>query len=245
MPSRVEVKVAFFITTRKILAEKALYFTLSGFSLLIVFIWAKDSFDVALKFFLYLFPYIFLFFSQDMARGEIDSGCLENVIFLRLGYKKYLLGKNILVAGMAFLAVLALFVGPASYGLFTGQLTSLHLLQFGTGLIAGVYYVFLAGLLSHYLKGGSNVLLVIVGQALLIISLLLSAGQSQGFIHHLSEGVFPDFWSKMKFFGLVSVFPNIVISRKFFPWAAEILGLILLLGILQRVKVRRLELRKT
>ena len=93
MPSRNHLQAAFLIVRRKAAASRTLPALFAGFGLLLGFLWAKDSFSLALRAFLFLFPYLFLFLSQDMFRDEIDSGALENVIFVNGGFREYLFSK--------------------------------------------------------------------------------------------------------------------------------------------------------
>lgn len=242
MPSRDSLKVAFFIAWKKVLSAKINYFLLLGFIALLGYIWQKDSFSLSLKAFLHLFPYLFLFISQDMVRDEIDSGCLENVLFLKGHFRSYLLKKNLFLAAVAFSCSLALFLVLAAYGLITNQFSSLYLLQFIAGVVAGIYYLSLGGLLSFSFKGGSNVLLVILGQVFLFIGLLLSATKRGGFISSLDKASFPDLASRLKFLVLALVFPNVIIAKRFIVYALGIAALTLLVLGLQRAKIRNLEL---
>jgi len=244
MPSRDSLKVDFFIAWKKVLSAKINYFLLWGFIALIGYIWQKDSFSVSLKAYLHLFPYLFLFISQDMVKDEIDSGSLENVLFLKGDFRRYLWGKNFLLAAVAFLCSLAIFLVLAACGLITKQFSSLYLLQFIAGVIAGIYYLSLAGLLSFFFKGGSNVLIVILGQVFLLIGLFLSVSQRPGFIDYLDQAPFPDLFSRVKFFALAAVFPNAVVAKRFIGYALGIAVLSLLFLSLQRAKIQKLELQR-
>jgi len=244
MPSRDSLKVAFLITWKKILSAKINYFLLLGFLILLGYIWQKDSFSLSLKSFLHLFPYLFLFISQDMVKDEVDSGALENVLFLKGDFRRYLLVKNSFLAVVAFFCSLSIFLILTAYGLITRQFSAFYLLQFLAGVAAGIYYLSLGGLLSFSFKGGSNVLIVILGQVFLFISLLLQAAQRHGFIESLDKAFFPDFFSKLKFFALAAIFPNAVVAKRFIAYAPGIAAISLLFLILQRAKIRNLELQR-
>jgi hypothetical protein len=244
MPSRDSLEVTFSITRKKVLAARIHYFLLSGFIVLLGYIWLKDSFSLSLKAFLYLFPYIFLFASQDMVRDEVDSGALENVLFLNGNFRGYLLGKSIFLAAAAFSCSLAIFLIFAGYALITGQFLAVYLLQFLAGFAAGIYYLSLGGLLGFSFKGGSNVLIVILGQVFLFIGLLLSATKRGGFIDSLEKASFPDLISRPKFFVLAAVLPNSVVSKKFIIYALGMAAMSLVFFFLQRMKIRSLELQK-
>lgn len=244
MPSRDSLRVTCFIAWKKVLSAKINYFLLLGFIALISYIWLKDSFSLSLRAYLHLFPYLFLFISQDMVRDEIDSGALENVLFLKGQFRAYLLRKNFFLAAAAFFCSLTLFLILAAYGFFTKQFAAVFLLQFLAGVIAGVYYLSLGGLLSFSLKGGSNVLIVILGQVFLLIGLFLRAMQRNGFIDSLDRASFPDLSSKLKFFALAVVFPNAVAAKKFMVYALGIAAVTVLLLILQRLRILNLELQR-
>ena len=65
-------------------------------------------------------------------------------------------------------------VGLVTHRSGWGDLTGL-----AAALLAGIYYVLLGGLLSYYLKGGSNVLALIVVQAAAFMGILFSAGHRE------------------------------------------------------------------
>jgi hypothetical protein len=244
MPYRDSLTVTFSITRKKVLAARIHYFLLPGFIVLLGYIWLKDSFSLSLRAFLYLFPYIFLFASQDMIKDEVDSGALENVLFLNGNFRGYLLEKSIFLAAAAFSCSLAMFLVLAGYALITGQFSAVYLLQFLAGSVAGIYYLSLGGFLSFSFKGGSNVLIVILGQVFLFIGLLLSAAKRGGFIDSLEKASFPDLISRLKFFVLAAVFPNAVVAKKFIIYALGIAAFSLLFLFLQRMRIRSLELQK-
>jgi hypothetical protein len=179
-----------------------------------------------------------------MVKDEIDSGALENVLFSRGNFRGYLLGKSILLAIVAFSCALVIFLILAAFGLITNQFLPLYLLQFLAGVVAGIYYLSLGGLLSFSFKGGSNVLIVILGQAFLFIGLLLSASKKAGFIDSLDRGSFPDFSSRLKFLALTVVFPNVIVAKRFIIYGLGIAVLSLIFLILERAKIKHLELQR-
>lgn len=244
MPARDCRQITFLITWKKAAASRSLTVLLAGFLALLAYVWIKDSYITCLRFFLFLFPYIFLFLSQDMFRDEIDSGALENVLFLNGRFRSYLLTKNLVLASIALAGSAALFLMLAVYGVGTGSFSALSLVQFGLGVLVGVYYLLAGGLLSFFFKGGSNVLLLILGQVFLVIGLFLSATQRTGLIDLLTADALPNAAAKLEFFLLAAPFPNILINRRS---AVFILGLAVLGGLwfgLQRLKVRSLEILK-
>jgi hypothetical protein len=244
MPFRDDFKITVLLTLGKMKAAKSLYCLAAVFLAVLAYAGMKDTPAAALKFFLFLFPYVFLLLTQDMVRGEIDSGSLENVIFLRQDFRRYLLGKNAVIALLGGLISFALF-GILVLASARSRRFDLHdFAELGAGLVAGLYYTSLGGFLSYFLKAGSNVLVIFLGQAAVAVSFLLSAGLNTGFLQNLSSGFFPDFPSRLKFIGFVALLPNTVVSRKFLPWMVEVAGLSLVFFWLQFRMAARLELKK-
>lgn len=244
MASRDGLKVVFFITWRKVLAAKMNLFLLLGFIVFLGYIWKQDSFSLSLRLFLGLFPYLFLLLSQDMLKDEIDSGALDNVLFLKGSFRSYLLQKTYLLAAIALAFSLFLFMIFAGWGLITKQFLAIYLLQFVAGVAAGIYYLSLSGILSFSFKGGSNVLSVLLVQVFFFIGLLLSAGKKAGFIDSLDRGSFPDFSSKLRFLTLAAIFPNVVTAKRFIIYGLAIAVLSVVFLFLQRWKIKCLELEK-
>jgi len=239
-----DLKVNFLITLKKTLSSKIMLFFFLGFPSILLFIGFKDSMGLSFRFFLFFVPYLYLFLSQDMVKDEIESGVLENVIFLKQSYKKYLLKKNLFLYLLGFFYALPLFLFYAAFSAASGNFSIFFIWQFLTGMLVSLYYIFLGGLLSFYFKGGSNVLILIIAQASVFMGLLFSAKQSPGFIDLLDKGIFPGLASKIKLFALIIIFPNLAISTKLFFCAFEIVFLILIAFFLQKIKVKKLELKR-
>jgi len=244
MLARDRLKVDFYLTARKVGAAKAAFVPPFVIALFIAYVWLKDSYSMGLKFFLFLFPHIFLFFSQDMMKEEVESGELENILFLKGKFRGYLWRKNFCLFLIASGVALAAMAGMTGYGLAVGDFPAQSLLPLGMGLVAGIYYIALAGWLSFYLRGGSNVLIIILGQLSLFIYLLFSVTQNSGFIDCLTSGRFPDWGSRLKFLLFLGLFPNILASEKHFVYGFSVIGLVFLFLLLQKAKLRSLELRK-
>ncbi len=244
MSSRDRLKIAFFITAKKVVAARVNVFLFLGFVILLGYIWQRDSFSVSFKAFLYFFPYLFLFLSQDMVKDEVDSGCLENVLFLDGNFRGYLAAKSYILALVALSCSTVIFLVFAVFGLVAKQFLSIYILQFLAGIVAGIYYLSLGGLLSFSLKGGSNVLVVILGQVFLFVGLLLSARQESGFLDALDGGAFPDLLSKVKFLVLALIFPQVVVAERFIVYGLGIGMLGVFFMIFQRARIRSLELER-
>jgi hypothetical protein len=245
MSARYRLQIACLIGSKKILAARCNFLILASLLAILGFVWVKESFSSSLRLYLFLFPYIFLFLSQDMFRDEIASGALENVFFLNGEFRDYLLAKNLLVGAVSVGINLALFLGYAACALVRREFSALPLVQFLAGVVVGVYYISAAGLLSFYFRAGSNVLIIILGQVLIFVALLLSATQKSGLLDLLSADSFPGIAAKLKFFGLAVVLPNVIISRRPLFALAGIAALACLFLGIQKIILRSLELKKT
>ena len=247
MPSRNLRKAAFLIIRRKAAASRILPALFAGFGAFLGFLWIKDSFSLAFRAFIIFFPYLFLFLSQDMFRDEIDSGALENGIFVNGGFRDYLLSKILILAllGLAVsLAVFAVFAA-CGFGFGAARITPGHLAQFLTGALAGLYYLAVGGYLSFFFKAGSNVLIVVIGQVFLAIGFFLSMAARQGWVEALLSEDFSGLGQKLRFLGLALLFPNSVIIRRhpFFIGGLALAGLGLFYLAWRRI--RKLELFRT
>ncbi|HVP89745.1 MAG TPA: hypothetical protein VMS75_00870 [Terriglobales bacterium] len=204
----------------------------------------KESPATALKVFLLFFPYIFLLASQDMSASETQGGGLENVLFLDGRFRTYLWQKNLVLAAAGGVYACAVFVGLAAWHLGRGTFEPASVLQLGLGLLAGAYYVAVAGALGFVLRAGSNVVVLLLAQAAALIGLILSTTLRTGFIDHLASGRFPGFGSKLLFAGLAAVFPNLIVARRLSRGGAVVLAGLVLALLVQRARLRRLELTK-
>jgi hypothetical protein len=243
VPAKTSLRVTAKITLKKMAYSRS-NFIISGLFLAIpVYVLIKDSSKSAMDFFLLLFPYFFLVFAQNMFRDEIESGNLENVIFIAGGFRSYLIKKNLIVILVGTLLSLFTLVILTIASLLSHSIDIADYAGFGCGLIVGAYYVGLAGLLSFFVKGGSNVLSIFLCQAGLAVSLIVSAGTGQDFVKALSSGFLPDILTQLKFAGLTVLFPNVVVSKKFWLWTIEPAFLGVLFLFLQSKLIARLELK--
>jgi hypothetical protein len=210
----------------------------------LVFLGLRTTYGTAVKFFLFFFPYIFLVSAQDMVGTEVAGGALENVLFLRGGFRRYLWLKNFALAGAAATYAACLFLLTALWGVACGKFDPVTIPQFGLGLLAGFYYVAAAGALSHFLKAGSNVVVLLLVQAAALLGLLFSATSRTGFIDYLGTGRFPDAGSRLLFAAFTSVFPNLIVSPRLVRGGFIVAPGLAVLLLFQKALVRRLELRK-
>lgn len=211
---------------------------------LTTFIGLRDSYGAAVRFFLFFFPHGFLIAAQDMVRTDIESGALENVLFLGGRFRGFLWAKNFVLAAAVGIYACGLFVLLAVWGAATGALEPVHLVQFGLGLLAGCYYIGLAGTLSYFLKAGSNAVALLLAQAAVVVALLFSVTSRTGLLDHAASGRFPGPGPALLFGGLVAVLPNVVVSPSLFVFGIEVLAGLLLALLVQSRLARRLELRK-
>jgi hypothetical protein len=244
MSNGARVSLAFFITGRKLISAGVNRLVLFGFILLLAYLWAEDSFSLCFKGFLFLGPFLSLFLSQDMMNDEIQSGVLENVLFIAGRFRNYLMVKSALVAATALGINLLLFSGLALYALATRQLEAREFGQFAAAVLVGFYYVAAAGFLGFFLKAGSNVLSILLGQVLLFVGFLFSASQRMGLIDRLTASSFPGIGAKLEFLAVSCVLPNMVIARREW-WSFLALGATTAFFFgLQIWKIKSLELRK-
>lgn len=242
MPFKTSSRITFLITWKKVITSKVNFFLLAGFLLFLFSIWIRDSYELSFTFFLYLFPHLFLLLSQGMVRDEVESGSLENAMFLEGRFKKYLVEKNAAVLILGSAVSLIVFTFFAVYGLSTHVFSALYFYKFLIGTLVGIYYVFLGVLLGYSFKGGSNVLILVLAQVMIFFGFSFTASNSPAFLDYIDKGSFPDLISKIKFMGLVVIFPNFVISEKFFIYSLEVGALCVLLFLLQKMRIRNVEL---
>jgi hypothetical protein len=179
-----------------------------------------------------------------MVKEEIDKGSLENVLFIRSDFKDYLFKKNlflILVASLYALTIFGLFV---LYELIKHEFSIGYFCQFLVGMIVGTYYVSFGIFLSFYLKGGSNVLILIIAQLFVLVGGLVGAAKNSIFLDYLDKGAFPDLISRIKFMALIVLFPNLTVSNKFLIYSLEIIALCFILYLFQKIKIQKLELTR-
>ncbi len=244
MPGCHRTTLALRLALKKSRASRVNYLTLAALPALCIYLWSVESFETAMKFFLFLFPYVFLFLSQDMIGDEVKSGALENVIFLGGEHKAFLSKKSFALNLLALGYAGALFAGLLLFAWTTHRLQSVYLCQFAVGSLVGIYYARLAGLLSFYLGGGSNVMILVLVQALAFIGIMFSVSQRSGFLDALDKGIFPDLISRLEILAMVACLPNVVIWKKLWLYSLEILILFAFLVGLQKIKIRGLELKK-
>jgi hypothetical protein len=244
MPDTALFALTWRVVRRRIFTSPLAIAAALAFPTLAVFIGLRDSCGAALRFFLFFFPHGFLIAAQDMVRTDIESGALENALFLDGRFRGFLWAKNFVLTAAVGIYACGVFALLAAWAAATGAFKPVHLAQFGLGLVAGFYYVGLAGTLSYFLKAGSNAVAPLLAQAAVVVALLFSVTSRTGLLDHAASGRFPGPGSKLLFGGLVAVVPNVVVSPRLFVYGAEVLAGLVLVLLVQSRLVRRLELRK-
>lgn len=211
----------------------------------IFYVGLKDSLTAAVKFFLFLHPYLFLFVSGDMMRDDIESGVLENILFLNGQFRSFLFMKNRLLLLLAFFWSSIFFAILLILNVLKGTADWFWPVQFLAGVVVGCYYLFLSTHLSFYFKGGSNVMVVIFAQLVLFLSLLFSFSERDSFLAALEQGRLPDLAAALKFSLLSLGFPNILITRPFLKYIFISVLATGLMFVWQWLKIKKLELKKT
>jgi hypothetical protein len=232
------------VTRRRLAASPLVLAAGLAFPAAVVWIGVRDSYGTAAKFFFFLLPHVFLVAAQDMVHTDIDGGALESVLFLGGRFRRFLWAKNFVLAGAGGAYALLLFALFSAWGLAAGEFRPTHAAQFGMGLLAGFYYIGLAGVLSYFLKAGSNTLALLLAQTAAVVALLFSATSRTGFLDYAASGRFPGLGSKLLFGGLVAVLPNVVVSGRLAAFGAEVLAGLALSLLVQHRLARALELGK-
>jgi len=244
MPDPSLLALTWRVSRRRLLASPPAIAAGLAYPALIAWIGLSDSYATASRFFIFLVPHVFLLAAQDTVRTDVESGALESVLFLGGRFRRFLAAKGLVLAAAAAGYTACLFVLLAAWGAVAGGLGPDLFLRFGLALVAGAYYAALAGVLSHFLKSGSNVLVVLLVQAGAVMALVFSTTARTGILDYAAAGRFPGLGPKLAFGALAAVLPNVIVSGRLPLFTAEVvvlLGLALLAG--KRLR-ERLELRK-
>ena len=244
MPDTALLALTWRVTRRKLLASPLAIVAGLAFPALVVWVGLHDSFDSAAKFFFFLLPHVFLVAAQDTVRSDVESGALENVLFLGGRWRRYLSAKGLVLAAAAAGYAACLFALFAAWGAARGGLRADFAVRFALALLAGCYYAALAGMLSHFLKAGSNVLTLLLAQAAAVMALIFSTTSRTGLLDYAATGRFPGVEANLLFGALVAVLPNVVVSSRLPVFAAEVAAGLGLALLAQGRLARRLEIRK-
>ncbi len=244
MPDPALLALTWRVTRRRLVSSPLAVVAGLLFPAFVVWLGLSDSYATAAKFFFFLLPHVFLVAAQDTVRSDVESGALENVLFLGGRYRGYLGAKSLIAAGAAAGYSAALFALFAAWGLAAGGFGPDSLLKFGLAVVAGLYYVALAGLLSHSLRAGSNVLVLLLAQSASIIALVFTTTARTGLLDYAATGRFPGLGARLVFGAWVAILPNVIVSGRLAWFAAEIVALLGLAVFAQVRLLRRLEIRK-
>ncbi len=244
MPDPALLALTWRVARRGLLASPLVVAAGLAFPALVVWTGLHDSYGTAAKLFFFLLPHLFLVGCQDAVRTEVESGALESVLFLGGRFRGYLALKSLVVAAAIAAYAGLLFGLMAGWGAAAGGFKPAFVLRFGLALLAGLYYAAVAGVLSHFLRGGANVLVPLLAQAAAVIALILTTTARTGLLDYAAAGRFPGPGAALRFGALVAVLPNIVVSGRLPLFAAGILAGLGLAVFARRRLVGALELRK-
>ncbi|MCX7974102.1 MAG: hypothetical protein N3B16_06315 [Candidatus Aminicenantes bacterium] len=238
-----------YLVWKKILRTRVFFFFGITFVLFLGFLWWLADFNQARRFFFFLFPYIFLLMSQDIFKDEIESGSLENVLFLSFNFRRYLFEKNfsLFLIGSSFSAILffPFLLGSILKDIFTPLILS----SFFMGLMVGLYYLSLAGWLGFRLRSGANILAIILGQVFLFLVLMVSLTSSSS-ARDLLDLIFSaqpkNNQQAIFLYIFIALWPNVLTTQAYsaLNLRLEIILLITLFFGFQSWHLRRLELKR-
>jgi hypothetical protein len=243
MPDTALLALTWRVTMRRVLRSWPAVAAGLAFPAFIAWAGAGDSYGTAAKLFYFLLPHAFLVAAQDTVRTDLESGALENMLFAAGRFRGFLRAKGLVTAAAAGAYALGLFMLFAAWGLVLGEFRPDDLVRFGLALLAGLYYVAVAGLLGHSLRGGSNVLSLLLAQAAAVMALVFTAGARTGLLDYAATGTFPGAGPKLLFGGLTALLPNVIVARRPSLFAAEVLAGLGLAWTVRERLIQRLELR--
>jgi hypothetical protein len=232
------------VTRKRLVASPLALVAALAFPALVVWIGLNDSYGTAAKFFFFLLPHVFLVAAEDTVRTDLESGALENVLFLGGRFRGYLRAKSYVLAAAVGAYACFLFALFAAWGFAVGSFEPVFAVRFALALVAGLYYLALAGALSYFLRAGSNVLALLLAQAALLVGLLFTATSRTGILDYAASGKFPGLGPKILFGGLVALLPNVIVSGRLVVFAAEVLAGLGLALVAQSRLARSAELEK-
>jgi hypothetical protein len=244
MPDPALLALTWRVTRRRLVSSPPVIAAALAFPAFVAWIGLRDSYAAAAKFFFFLLPHIFLIAAQDVVRSDVEGGALESALFLGGRFRGFLAGKMIVLAGAATAYAAGLFGLFAGWGLLAGGLAPDFPLRFALGLLAGFYYLAAAGVLSHFLKAGSNVLVLLLAQSAALVGLIVSTTPRTGLLDWLASGRFPGLGPALTAGGLVAVVPNLIVSGRLPAFALEVLVLLALALAAQKRLTDRLEIQK-
>lgn len=242
MPREVLFPLTVRLTALRLRSSRMGLAVAAAFPVILAAAAVRDSYETALRIFLFAFPHLFLVAAQDMVGTERTGGGLENGIFLEGRFRRYFWQKNMAIVGMAGAYALVLFLLLSLVGLALGRFEPASVAQFGLGLLAGGYYVAAAGALSYVLRAGANVVVVLFVQAGAFVGLLFSVTNRAGLVDHLVTGILPDTKERLLFAGLIALVPNLAVARKLFAGGFVIAAALGLCLAIQRLLSNRLEI---
>jgi hypothetical protein len=244
MPDAALLALTWRVTRRRLVSSPLALVAGLVFPSFVVWTGLGDSYGTAAKLFFFLLPHVFLVAAQDIARSDIESGALENVLFIGGRFRGFLSAKTLVLAAAAGTYAVGLFGLFAAWGAARGEFEPVFAARFGLAVLAGLYYMAVAGVLSHFLRAGSNVLALLLVQAAALAGLIASTTPRPGLLDYAAAGRFPGLGPKLLFGALTAVLPNVIVSGRLPLFAAEVAAGLGLALFVQGRLVRRLEIRK-
>lgn len=202
------------VAIKKIYSSNLNKFVFLSILALSVFFSIYEDSSASLSLFYSLSPYLFLFFTSDMIKEEIERGYLENMIFLLVPKEKIFYAKIIAIILSGFFCFLFGNLIVVLIGLIKGEQISFRE-TFFLSLLVGTYYVLLGLHLGFFLKGASNALFFIILQ---ILSLILLMKFYPEFMQvFLEKGIFLGHFERVLSLVVLILIPNLLlIHKKFF-----------------------------
>lgn len=237
-------KIAFLLSQKRMLSGLNAIFIVV-FLFLLVFVYLMDSFSSSLQIFLNLFPYLFLIMSRDLLHDDIQSGVLENILFIDRKYKPFLIWKVGSTIFLVFILVTSIFILYILQSCLNATFSVDLLYTYCSGLIVGLYLALWGSFLSFYIKGSANVLLVLFVQlSCVFLPIILGADKFQWIFEMIEKGVPAVFSKQMMFSAILILMPNLIMKSRFGGFIPIVLLLIIVLSVFHFLKIRRLEIIK-
>lgn len=198
------------IYIKKILSSLLSKILLVSYFIIFSYIIFSEEPVVCLNFLFALSPYLFLFFTSDMVKDEIERGYLDNRFLLLVSKSNLLKSKIIAIflTGLLCFTLMYLFIIFVSF--LRGSGININWRGTGISLLIAFYYTLTGLLLGFFLKGASNVLFYIIIQ---ILTIGIWAKYYPEFFYLLEKGIFPALSEKLKFIAFLSIFPNFLLKK--------------------------------
>lgn len=237
-------KIAFLLSQKRLLSGlNAIIVVVYIF--LLVFVYLKDSFLSSLQIFLNLFPYLFLIMSRDLLHDDIQSGALENILFIDRKYKPFIIWKVGSTMFLVFILATSIFILYIFQSCLNATFSVDLLYAYCSGLIVGIYLALWGSFLSFYIKGSANVLLILfVQMSCAFLPIIFGADTFRGIFEMIENGVPAVFAKQVMFSAILILLPNLITKSRFVGFIPVVLLLIIVLWVFHLLKLKGLEIIK-